>query len=357
MRQGIHDQNRSNLVTVGPVNNALRPALYNRLLEVFNHNVTVANEGEKMDASYIVVKGKAELSINSPGEYYRVNCPYCGDTRKRLWINHQWGLRDEKGKLNLFLSVCYNENCMSEANRPWELYRTVFTDFTHEAGDAVLQHYKANSPEATPEWPGRQLRLSELPTNHPVRLYLIERGFDPDVLERDFDVRYCVEASDTYRVAQSRIIIPITMGGELKGWQARYVGDVPNKGCPKYYSMPGMKKTRLLYNIDQARQHPFVVLCEGPSDVWAFGPEAVALFGKTISDYQLGLIVGHTSWETVYVCLDGDAEAEGQSIFDQLTNKVDKALVKLPRMADPGSTPTATLRNKVFATPLVIAGE
>lgn len=342
------------LVTAGPVNNPLRPQLYSRLMEYAHGNVVIANEGEEMDFCYVMENGKPSISISSPGEYYRINCGYCSDTRKRLWINHRWGLRDEKGRLNLFLAICYNDGCLSEPGRAWQLYQTVFTEFTHDLDDSVHKNHRAASIETKPEWPGRRIMLGEVWPNHPARLYLQERGFDAEVISRDFGVCYCLEAADDYRMAQGRIIIPIFVDGELGGWQARLVGDPQHKGIPKYFSMPHMKKTRLLYNFDRARKHPCVVLCEGPTDVWSFGPEAVALFGKTISDYQLGLIVAN--WKTVYVCLDGEAIKESQEVFNKLANKVDKGLVQLPIHADPGSTPTATLRDMVFSTKLTVAG-
>ncbi len=65
----------------------------------------------------------------------------------------------------------------------------------------------------------------------------------------------------------------------------------------QYYTMPGFKKTQHLYNYDQAKQFPFVSICEGVSDVWRFGSEAVALFGKNASSTQLDLIARH--WQKV----------------------------------------------------------
>jgi len=341
-------------VATGSVNNPLRPQLYSRLMEYAHGNVVIANEGEEMDFCYVIERGKPVISVNSPGEYYRISCPFCTDTRKRLWINHRWGLRDEKGRLNLFLAICYNENCLAAQGRAWQFYQTIFTEFIHDLDDPVHKNHRADSIETKPEWPGRRVMLDEIWPNHPVRLYLQDRGYTTETLSRDFGVCYCMEAADDYRMAQGRIIIPIFMKGELKGWQARLVGDQPHKSIPKYYSMPGMKKTKLLYNFDQACKYPHVVLCEGPTDVWTLGPEAVALFGKTVSDYQLGLVVAH--WKTVYVCLDGEAIKEGQDVFDKLTNKVDKGLVRLPLHSDPGSLPTATLREMVFSTQLVSAG-
>lgn len=340
------------------ISNALRPALYGRLNDDsrFRDGVVIANEGEEMVATYVEKEpDKFELSVDIPGEYYRVNCPYCTDTRKRLWINHRWGQRDDHGHLNLFLAHCYNENCLAEPGRAWQFYKEIFTDFTHEVDDVVQKSHRVETPDVTPTWPGRRVPINELWNNHPARLYVQERGFDVDKLSKDYSVSYCIEAMNDYPLAQGRIIIPSFMDGQLKGWQARYVGDPPSKSIPKYYTMPGMKRNKVLYNFDQARKYPFVVLCEGPTDAWSFGPEAVALWGKTISNHQLGLIV--SGWKLVYVCLDGEAVDEGLEVFNALHNKVDKALVKLPLNEDPGNIPTATLRDMVRLTPVIKAGD
>jgi DNA primase len=115
--------------------------------------------------------------------------------------------------------------------------------------------------------------------------------------------------------------------------------------------MPGMKKTQLLYNFDHAKQHPYVVVVEGVTDVWAFGPEAVALFGKTIAQPQADLIA--QTWQKVYVILDADAITDAQAVHAALRGRVPEVIVvQLPKNQDPGSLPTATLRDLVLNAPI-----
>jgi hypothetical protein len=333
----------------------LRPELYQRLVDCFG-SVIVANEGEAMNA-YVQTDrttGRQELIVNVPGEYYRVSCPFCDDTRHRLWINHRWGRFEPSVKSkNLFLAICYNENCLAESGNVSQLYQLVYSDFGHELGDVVL---KGKPPDLTPReavWPGRHTRVNEMWPNHPARFYLTERGFDVDVLARDFQVSYCIEATDEFTFAQSRIIVPVFQEGKLMGWQARCVGEPPNKHMPKYLTMPGMKKTHLLYNFDNAKQHPFAVVVEGVTDVWAFGAEAVGLFGKTISEQQLDLIA--RTWRKVYVVLDADALADARQVHAALSKRVPEViLVQLPKDHDPADLPTATLRDLVLSTGLPI---
>jgi hypothetical protein len=63
--------------------------------------------------------------------------------------------------------------------------------------------------------------------------------------------------------------------------------------------LPGLRKSRLLYNEDLARQQPLVLVCEGVTDVCRVGPAEVALFGKSASRQQL-LRSAHTFAAQVY---------------------------------------------------------
>lgn len=329
----------------------LRPELYQRLRDCFG-SVVVANEGEPMSACVRTdrLSGRQELVVNVPGEYYRITCPFCDDTRHRLWINHRWGRYEPSVKSkNLFLAHCYNENCLATTGNVSQLYQMVYSDFGHEFGDVVLKGKPADLTRREARWPGRRVLVNEMWPNHPARLYLTERGFDVDVLARDFQVSYCIEAEDDFIFAQSRIIIPVLQDGKLMGWQARCVGELLDKQTPKYLTMPGMKKTHVLYNFDKAKQHPYAVVVEGVTDVWAFGPESVALFGKTISEQQIDLIA--RTWNKVYVVLDADALPEARQVQAALAARVPEViLVYLPKGHDPGGIPTATLRDLVLST-------
>jgi len=329
------------------VNEPLRPELYHRLCDCLG-SVLIANEGQPFNASVCTdrVTRKAALHIIEPGEYYKVSCPFCSDTRHRLWINHRWGryVPALQSKL-LHLAICYNDNCLRKPGAVHRLYEMVFSDFGHEQGDVVLQAKRCVTAPAAPRYPGRHQSLATLWPNHPANDYLQSRGFDPKVLTSQYRVSYCIEAAAEFPLAQGRIIIPVHLNGEFRGWQARCVGE-PQSGLPKYYSMPSMKKSELLYNYDTARTHAFLVVVEGVTDVWTFGPEAVALFGKTISARQVELLA--QAGRPVFVLLDHDAAVEAQKVSAALQGKVPAVhLVALPS-GDPGSWPTAALRARVL---------
>ena len=120
------------------------------------------------------------------------------------------------------------------------------------------------------------------------------------------------------------------MDGTLHGWQGRYIGNPP-KYVPKYFTMPTMKKTELLYNLDQARNFNSVVLVEGVTDVWKVGPASVAMFGKTLSrtsnssSAPFGAKARSTSCSTAMLVEDA------QEAVQKLQGRVGKCiLVELP---------------------------
>ena len=97
----------------------------------------------------------------------------------------------------------------------------------------------------------------------------------------------------------------------------------------------------------------FGVVCEGPLDVWSFGPEAVALFGNKVSAAQARLIASAWGQGTVIILLDGDAPGPALEAYNALAGLVrQRVLVTLPADRDPGDFPRQELRQFVFAAAL-----
>lgn len=269
---------------------ALNNLLYKRLESLFGH-VKISNENEEMIVEYEKTPdGRKRSVIIYGGEHYEVCCPRCTDTRFRLRIQYTWGRRDPvTGQLNLHAIYCQNENCYADRSAAMEL----FDDLNDVAG-AVGSLHNARLREGTRQ-PGGRIPpagsiapLTDLPDNHPANRYLISRFYDPVELTEQYKVGYCVD-SDFY-LARGRIYAPIYQGDELKGWQARYVGELNWKdpdSPPKWWTCPGTQKSRLLYNIDQAARYQTGVIVEGLGDVWNFGPMAVATLGASMSHMQI----------------------------------------------------------------------
>lgn len=302
----------------------LNPVLYRRLQEEFGR-VQVAHAGAAANVQYLpdVLGGRTQLRMMSEdyGEYYRVNCPFCGDSRGRLWVNHLWAVPDKvTGSDNLWLAVCYNEGCLSQPGRRQELRDKLFAfknagQRNQLAQIVILPGEVEETALRLVDLPGFVIRLDRMPPTDPVCTYLQGRGLDPKDLGETFGVSYCTSADGNYPMAAGRIVVPIYMRGDLVGWQCRYPKDIDFKatGIPKYYNRPLMARRLMLYNFDNAKNFPYVVVCEGVTDVWNVGPQAVAAFGKKLSQTQVQLICA--TWPlAVVILLDGDAWEDAQAL-------------------------------------------
>ncbi len=160
-----------------------------------------------------------------------------------------------------------------------------------------------------------------------------------------------------------RLYIPVRSGGELVGWQGRHVGeDWKDRGAPKYLTMTGFAKSRVLYGGDAAVGKSIVIV-EGASDVWAYGPGAVATFGKSVSREQLSLLGAWAArgglaalmfdpgaWtEEVPANKRDVARAKRDALIHDLKAAFDGRVVAvdLPDGSDPGSLDRARLREMV----------
>lgn len=294
----------------------LNPDLHSRLVQRFGH-VEITNAGMALvwgAAFQRPADGKPGRSLRQGGEEYRVNCPRCSDTRKRLYINHAWGVWDaETESDNLWLVNCYNEGCFDSFAARKQLYDSLYLLQPRVAAKQLRPGKVQPRTVHEQSPPGPTIRIDELAERdprHPAVVFLQERGFDCDRLGRIYHVGYCSDSH--YGLASNRIIIPVYDRGLYVGWQARYIGDPP-KGVPRYWTSPGMPRRLLAYNFDVAVQHQTVVIVEGPTDVWQFGPQALALFGKTMhADLVTRLKcalnrLGNN--QTIVVLLDPDQDA------------------------------------------------
>ena len=337
----------------------LCPDLYTKLRQEFPGGVLIANQGESMmTSSQRQSDGTSFTSIHHSGEYYRVNCPFCDDTRHRLWVNHMYGQLDANGKAMLFLATCYNENCLSDPVKWKRFYDAIFGYKNYSQRQQATFHVRPGEWIDPQEFgkadpPGEIIPITALARtqpNHPAVVYLMhQRRYTHQILDH-YQVGYCYQAAAKYPAAQDRIIFPIVMHGEMVGWQGRYVGDDANwKYTPKYYGLPGMRKRLMLYNYDNAKASPFVVLVEGVTDVHVVGDYSVALLGKRMSRYQYELITSTWVNRPVILVLDPDAQDELRGIVNDLRqNDVVVVPVMLPDGYDCGSFDRATIWSMIY---------
>ena len=311
--------------------------LYQALRRLFRR-VEITNPGERpqvFHAPDYSRRGRMQVSVTG-GEFYKVCCPFCGDTRMRLFFSCLWGTEDQRTRRELLHVVhCFNEDCVHNRARQLELRDRIFP-----FKDCVrLPPSKPRASQTTPAkavtaqgtW---DLDVPLLPEGYreganrisspEAREYLAQRNFDAGELERRWGVWYCERSSIPRPRIRNRLVIPVyrlesdwesPSGGnriELAGWQARLIGE-PTDDEPKYMTMAGMRKSTLLYGLPQAVETSGpIVVCEGVTDVWRLRTNAVAIFGNTISDEQRRSLVAEFRNRPLVVLFDRESTAAAE---------------------------------------------
>ena len=343
------------------------PRLYKVLRKVIGETPRIVNPGEpcRLVNVYpefsLVPRTEYLLASATPGgEQYAVSCPYCHDSRQRLYVSHMWDAEFVSQNCRYHCSDrlvhCFNEQCMDNPIHRQDLVnklRLAMGEVTEIDENEISE---SESPQVNElahqcKMPDDFKSLTDACTPIEVLTYLHERGFDPEWLATRWGVGW-VPCHGKF--AHPMIVIPVYQNGEFWFWQGRLVPldgqpDGPlerdmttGKPYPKYYFPHGVKKAWALYNLDKARTHETVFVVEGVTDAWAVGEAAVARFGKELSMAQLRLLTTQCFGKHIIIVPDSDdpqaldaarAEAmrmELQSAFASVK------LSLLPEGIDPG---------------------
>lgn len=284
----------------------LNPELYNALLRSFGSAV-VHNENERVSLSLekqgSALSGGTERLRIRGGEYYAVNCPFCDDEHKHLWVSHVWDTyvrmdRDRVFNGGLHTACCYRRDCLKDKAKrsrftemvwgPREVSALtsgapavrapVIIDGVTERGEPVVVPF----PDCH--------RHSVRPLPPAALAYLASRPNPVTMEELEFNYSAVWHEAPFYFGAPA-IVFPVFAQGKYLGWQERYAlaGDPPGD-LPKYHIPKGFKKSWCLFNIDRASYYPYVVLTEGVFDAVKAGPSGVAMFGKAPGVWQTRLL-------------------------------------------------------------------
>lgn len=136
--------------------------------------------------------------------------------------------------------------------------------------------------------------------------YLIERRFDPQKLERLWELK----ATNNLGNYKFRIIAPIILNGKTVSYQGRdYTGksDLKYKACQSENEV--IDHQHIAYGMDYIVNDE-AVLVEGITDVWRLGPGAICLFGISYTLEQINMLSKRL--KTVYVLFDSEKQAQEQ---------------------------------------------
>jgi len=169
----------------------------------------------------------------------------------------------------------------------------------------------------------------------PHRAYLKRRGFDPVSIETLWGTR----STGPLSPLAWRIWIPIELDGRVVSWTTRAIGD----RSPRYLSASPEQELvnhkTVLYGEDLAGHAILVV--EGPTDVWAVGPGAVATLGLKVTPQQIERMGNHTIRA---ICYDVDARRQAETLADVLQQYPGEThVVELESGSDPADADPAEI--------------
>jgi DNA primase len=176
-----------------------------------------------------------------------------------------------------------------------------------------------------------------LQSNH--RHYLESRDFDPDLLEREWNLLgtgpYSVLDHINYK---HRIIIPFFWDGEEVSFDSRDITDKDPgryKACPKDRELIPHKN--ILYG-KQSQWKDTGICVEGPTDVWRLGVHSFATSGIKYTSKQVRLM--SKSFKRIWVMFDNDPQAiiQAKKLTAELRFRgVEAMLIESIIASDPGS--------------------
>ena len=297
-------------------------------------------------------KNDFKRTRGTSGVELRVKCPFCDDTKYKMYINSGKGLYhcfkcEKKGHVEEFITIP-----AAFINKP----KVPILEVKYTVSD-----------------PGEVVPLTRLPDDNHAIQYLQnrKRKWGIEELNDLYGLRYCTMGksfASGFFTTTDTLIIPVHMNGKVVGWQSRLLYDPdaltpdeckargfymnPNSGeyirPPKYFTSPGMKKGDILFNFDNARKHSLVVITEGAFDAMSVGRPAVACFGKGISDNQIRLIKSY--WDAAIILLDPDVkDTESRRILNSLKRAIPTVDVKLEGYKDPGDAPREEIWKQISA--------
>lgn len=213
------------------------------------------------------------------------DCPFCGRGSHKYHMGYnKWAAYVNCWRCGPHKII----DTLVELGMPWRDAREVY--------HGLERDYKYEKPKrGTLKLPKHEKTL--LPRH--IR-YLAHRGFDPNRVTRLWDLRGIgINARLPWR-----ILIPIYFRSEIVSWTTRAVGS----GL-RYISASAEEESinhkELLYGEDFLSHS--VIVHEGPLDVWATGPGAVALCGTSYTTSQLGRL---SRYPKRIVCFDSEPDAQ-----------------------------------------------
>jgi len=283
--------------------------------------VELNNTIKRKVTQYFIQKWGAEEYRNG---WYKANCPFCG--------KHKFGINPSRHKANCF--SCGNKNTPLNAIMELEGFETkpqlysflkAFegVDFL-EPQVEVREWSKVTLPPSF-----RLLSFGKSKMSNLARKYMSEkRGFNIDKLTSK-GIGYCTKGD-----YMGCIIFPFYQKGQLIYFIGRRFiqlgeGKFKNPSVEDY----GLGKSLLTYNVDALAIYSKIYLVESIPNSLTMGDNAIAIMGKTISNYQLSMVL-RSPLSHIVIALDDDALNEAIKLGLKLVSYKKVKLLNLPISKD-----------------------
>lgn len=254
------------------------------------------------------------------------------------WVNIDCFSCHQVGHFRMGVSLRFpHSNCWMCGPIP---IREVISEITREPWGKVKELLRSlEMDDSLPEFVRTRGKYKPPPGVGPLLAphlkYLIGRGLNPEELE----ALWGIKGIGPYPKLAWRIFIPIHHHSSAVSWTTRSIQKSPKlrylTAKPEEESIPNKE---LLFGEDLARHS--IVITEGPFDVFAIGPGAVATLGVSYTRAQL---IKMSRYPLRTVCFDSQPDAQRRarllcdalSVFPGVTNNILLETGKDPGEADP----------------------
>jgi hypothetical protein len=267
----------------------------------------------------------------SGGNETRYNCPFCYKRGKARDV-----------KFHLYVHDCGTGTCLSCSKHGSK----IGSYFCHRCGaKGVLDTGESRKVDLSSFGGVSDLLAGKAKPTSPVTLpedyaaadpsfgghqYLVSRGLTAD------DIAY-YKIGVGLREYFGRVIVPsFDSEGEINFWVSRSCDD---DDYLRYKNPEGPYRENAVFHLYRAVRHGWIVITEGVFSAIAVGRNAVATFGKEVSDQQVYMLVeayNKYNLSGIVCCFDGDAKEENWGLAGKLAAYGCKVyVVDLPNGKDP----------------------
>lgn len=283
------------------------------------------------------------LKHTGNGKEVHFNCPVCGESRHRMFVNL------DSGKVH-----CHNCGYSSHIvgliswveGVSWTRANAIFVDIKgsmslpEDFGQNTLRklfdtNFRADLQKRAIPLPEEYVEINpsnlNMLTKRAVKYLKSRKITEKQIVEHKMGI--CVGGE-----YQGRVIIPIWENGELRFWIARATSkDTFMKEKSPSDEEYQISKSEVIFNIDRAaKKYHSCVISEGIFDCLSFGDIGVSLLGKTLYEAQLNILLDYRELLTdgIYIALDWDARDKATEMAERLSEFFTVKMINIPQEYD-----------------------